>query len=67
MKKLYTIKNTGKDERRFWNKHVGSWVVLKPRESTITSCLPEKNHCFEIEELKEEGQSKKKKPKEDDV
>lgn len=58
-KKLYKVTNRAKDERKFRDKYMGRDIILKPRESVVTTSPPEEKEIFEVEEY-EERQGKKK-------
>jgi len=63
MKQMYNVKNTGKDERKFWDRYKGKMIYVKPKESVLTTSPPPEQKFWEIEEFSEE-KPKAKKPKE---
>ncbi len=50
MKQEYEVINEEKDERRFFDKHKGEWIIIKPG-GMITTTTPPDNKCFTIKEI----------------
>lgn len=62
MKKIYKVKNISGSERQFRDNHKGKWIVLKPKETVLTTSPPEQP-VFKVEEYEQKEQRKHKEVK----
>ena len=65
MKKLYNVTNVSGGQKRFRDKHSGSWVVLNAGETVLTTSPPEGNESFEVNDSKNVKVEKEEKDKND--